>query len=369
MSRLNAWLGGVRVLDLSRYRPGPFAAMLLADMGAEVLKIEGPDGDDMQHLGPRDAAGQPIFYSALNGGKKVRRMDLKNAVVRDEFLGLAESADVLLETFRPGVMARLGVGYKVLAKRNPRLVYCALSGYGANGPLALAAGHDANYLALTGILFRNGRGTGAYFDPPVADDAGALFAVIAILGALRERAHTGRGCEIDMGLADAVWPLQSFQVADYGERGYSPGPEETYLNDGAAWYRAYRTRDGRLVALGAAGGAFWKRFCEAAGRPDWIAREHDPLPQRSLIAEVDGFLATLTLAECVARFVPADCCFTPVLTLGEAVESEQTRARQLVRRGPAGTLQALFPAWVDGEPPAARIPPRATSVGFDDNTK
>jgi crotonobetainyl-CoA:carnitine CoA-transferase CaiB-like acyl-CoA transferase len=368
LSRLNRWLEAIRVLDLSRYRPGPFACMLLADMGAEVLKIEGPDGDDMQHLGPRDAAGKPIFYPSLNGGKKVRRMDLKNAATREEFLRLAESADVLLETFRPGVMKRLGVGYSVLAKINPRLVYCALSGYGANGPLALAAGHDANYLALSGILYRNARGTGAYFDPPIADDSGALFAVIAILGALRERDRSGRGCEIDMGLADAVWPLQSFQVADYGERGYSPGPEETYLNDGAAWYRAYRTRDGRLVALGAAGGVFWQRFCQAAGRPDWIAREADPLPQRSLIKELDGFFAALDLEECVARFGPADCCFTPVITLAEAVESEQCRSRRLVRRSPSGALQALFPAWVDGEPPASRTPLRSTNGGFDEPT-
>jgi crotonobetainyl-CoA:carnitine CoA-transferase CaiB-like acyl-CoA transferase len=340
--------------------------MLLADMGAEVLKIEGPDGDDMQHLGPRDAAGQPIFYPALNGGKKVRRMDLKNAAVRAEFLRLVESADVLLETFRPGVMARLGVGYETLSKANPRLVYCSLSGYGANGPLAGAAGHDANYLALTGILFRNGRGTGAYFDPPVADDAGALFAVIAILGALRERDRNGRGCEIDIGLADAAWPLQSFQVADYGERGYSPGPEETYLNDGAAWYRAYRTRDGHLVALGAAGGTVWTRFCEAAGRPEWISREADPLPQRALIAELDRFFSGLDLEESVARFGPADCCFTPVLTLAEAIESGQCQSRQLVRRAPSGALQALFPARVNGEPPATRAPLRGTNGGFED---
>lgn len=366
MSRLNQWLAGVRVLDLSRYRPGPFATMLLADMGAEVLKIEGPDGDDMQHLGPRDAAGKPIFYPSLNGGKAVRRMDLKNVAVRAEFLTLVESADILLETFRPGVMARLGVGYDTLSKINPRLVYCALSGYGASGPLAQAAGHDANYLALTGILARNGRGTGSYFDPPIADDAGGLFAVIAIQGALRDRDRTGRGCEIDIGLADAVWPLQSFQVADYGERGYSPGPEETYLNDGAAYYRAYQTRDGRLVALGAAGGPFWKRFCIAAGRPEWIDREADALPQRALIAEVEQFFAGLDLAACVARFVPADCCFTPVIGLAEAIESAHTQARGLVRRAPSGQLQALFPARVDGEAPATRASMRDTKGGFGD---
>lgn len=368
MSRMNQWLAGIRVLDLSRYRPGPFAGMLLADMGAEVLKIEGPDGDDMQHLGPRDSKGEPIFYPSLNGGKKVRRMNLKDATAREEFLELVKQADVLLETFRPGVMARLGLGYDVLSALNPRLIYCGVSGYGANGPLALAAGHDANYLAQTGVLYRNGRGSCSYFDPPISDDVGALFSVIAIQGALRERETSGRGCMIDTGLADSVWPLQSFQLADFGKRGYSPGPEETYLNDGAAWYRAYPTSDGRHVALGAAGGVFWKRFCEAAGRPEWIAREHEPLPQRALIADVGALIASLTLDECVQRFVPADCCVSPVLSLAEAVQSEQVAARGLVRRGPDGALQALFPARVDGEAPALRKPMELTEGGFDSAT-
>jgi alpha-methylacyl-CoA racemase len=358
MSRLNEWLRGIRVLDLSRYLPGPMATMLLADLGAEVLKIEAPGGDEMQHLGPRDAAGLPIFYSAVNAGKSVRRIDLKDPAQRTEFLHIVESSDVLLESFRPGVMARLGIGYETLRSINPRLVYCALSGYGANGPLAGAAGHDANYLALTGVLFRNGGGTPSYFDPPICDNVGALFAVIAILGALKARDRDGRGCEIDLGLADAIWPLQTFPVADYGVRGYSPGPDETYLNGGAAWYRIYRTRDGRHVAVGTVGDKFWDRFCAAAGRPDWMARAADPLPQRALIDEVQAFFSGLSLAECVERFVPADCCFTPVLTLDEAVESEHTRARQLVRRTASGALQALFPAWVDKEPPASRTPMR-----------
>lgn len=360
MSRLNQALTGIRVLDLSRFIPGPFASLLLADLGAEVLKIEAPDGDEMQHLGPRDAHDQPIFYASVNAGKTVRRMNLKDGAEREEFLRLADTADVLLESFRPGVMARLGIGYETLRSRNPRLVYCALSGYGACGPLAYEAGHDANYLALAGVLYRNGGGVPGYFDPPVCDNAGALFAVIAILAALRARDRDGRGCEIDLGLADSIWPLQAFQVADYGTRGYSPGPDDTYLNGGAAWYRVYRTRDGRHVALGTTGDKFWQRFCEAAGRPDWIARAGDPLPQRALIDDVQALLLTLTLDECIARFGPADCCFTPVLTLAEGLESEQVRARQLVRRSPSGALQALFPAWVDQQPPAARPPLRTT---------
>jgi crotonobetainyl-CoA:carnitine CoA-transferase CaiB-like acyl-CoA transferase len=193
-----------------------------------------------------------------------------------------------------------------------------------------------------------------------------LFAVIAILGALRARDRDGIGCEIDMGLADAVMPLQTFQVADYGARQYSPGPDETYLNGGAAWYRVYRTRDGRHVALGAAGEKFWRRFCEAAQHPEWIERGAEPMPQHALIADVQALFAGLALDECIARFDPADCCFAPVLTLADALTSDQCRDRQLVRRAPDGALQALFPAWVDGEPPAARAALRTGSGGFEE---
>ena len=255
-------------------------------------------------------------------------------------------------------MARLGLDYAALAARNPRLVYCSLSGYGVGGPFEQAAGHDANYLAQAGILHRNGDEAPVYFDPPVVDTTGSLFAVIAILGALRGRDRTGRGCEIDIGLADVAQPLQIFQVADYGARGYSPARNETYLNGAAAYYRIFATGDGRHVALGAIEDKFWQRFCEAAGHPEWIARAKEPLPQHGLIRDLAAYFATLTLAQCEARFAHVDCCLTPILTVGEALESEHIRHRGLVRRGPAGDLQALFPARVDAEAPATRTPPR-----------
>ncbi len=188
--------------------------------------------------------------------------------------------------------------------------------------------------------------------------------MIAIQGALRDRDRTGRGCEIDIGLADAVWPLQSFQVADYGERGYSPGPEETYLNDGAAYYRAYKTRDGRLVALGAAGGPFWKRFCVAAGRPEWIDREADPMPQRALIAG-RGAVFRGPRSGRMHRAIRA--CGLLLHTGDRARRGDRakhTQARGLVRRAPSGQLQALFPARVDGEVPASRRSMRDTNGGF-----
>ncbi len=355
MSVLNSWLQDVRVLDLSQYIPGPLATLLLADLGADVLKIEPPLGDEMRNLGPRDEAGRPIFYESINAGKRVRRMDLKRLEVREEFLLLAANVDVLIESFRPGVMARLGLDYASICAINPSIVYCSLSGYGVGGPLEQAAGHDANYLAQAGVLHRNGDDAPMYFDPPIADTTGSLFAVIAIQGALRSRERTGRGCFIDMALADVAAPLQLFRVADFGARGYSPSRNETYLNGGAARYHIYGTADGGHIALGALEDKFWRSFCTAAGHSEWIERIDEPMPQQRLTADLAAYFSELTLAACTLRFAAPDCCVTPVLTVGEAMESDYCRQRELVRRSAAGDLQALFPARIDGEPPATRL--------------
>ncbi len=359
VSRLSRFAQGVRVLDLSSFLPGPLASLLLADMGAEVLKIEPPAGDAMRQVGPRDPAGEPVFYEAVNAGKSVRRMDLKQPETRAEFLRLVETFDVLIEGFRPGVMRRLGLDYPALRQVNPGLVYCSLSGYGASGPWAAAAGHDANYLAASGVLHRNGRETPSFYDPPLADVSGSLFGVIAILGALRARDADGLGCEIDMGLADTPMPLQLFQVAGFGQDGNVPRRRETYLNGGAAYYQVYATQDGRHVALGAIEPKFWRAFCAAIDRPDWGARQTEALPQTALIEDVQAVVAAMTLDECVARIGPADCCCSPVLDLGEAVASPHHVGRGLVREAPDGALQALFPARVDGVPPASRPKLRA----------
>lgn len=339
---------------MSAFLPGPLASLLLADMGAEVLKIEPLAGDAMMQLGPRDDVGRPVFYEAVNAGKAVRRMNLKLPEVRAEFLALVAEFDVLIEGFRPGVMARLGLDYATLRKINPGLIYCSLSGYGASGPLAQAAGHDANYLAIAGVLHRNGHDIPEFTDPPLADVSGSLFGVIAILGALRAREADNLGCEIDIGLADTPMPLQLFQVAEHGANGTVPQRRQTYLNGGAAYYQVYATSDDRHIAVGAIEPKFWSAFCHAAGRPDWIARQNDPLPQTVLIAEVAAFFAGLSWNEGSITFAAADCCVTPVLDLGEALASPHHSQRQLVRAGPGGDLQALFPAWIDGHPPASR---------------
>jgi crotonobetainyl-CoA:carnitine CoA-transferase CaiB-like acyl-CoA transferase len=357
-SRLGRFAHGVRVLDLSWFLPGPLASLLLADMGAEVLKIEPPAGDPMRELGPRDAHGSAVFHGAVNAGKTVLRLDLKLPDDHAAFLDLVRSADVLIEGFRPGVMQRLHADWPTLRHVNPRLIYCSLSGYGASGPLAQSAGHDNNYLANAGVMHRNGEALPAFLDPPVADGTGALFAAMTILGALLARHDDGHGCHLDVALADVAMPLQLFQVAGFGATGEVPQPGRTYLNGGAAYYRSYRCADGRHVTLGAIEAKFWAGFCRAAGRPDWVARQQDSLPQTALMAEVQAFFDTITQGQAIARFDSADCCFSAVLDLGEAVDSPHHATRRLVRRSATGALQTLYPAWVDGMPPASRPPLR-----------
>ena len=306
MSRLNGFLSGVRVLDLSRHLPGPLATLLLADMGAEVLKIEPPGGDEMRTIGPQGPAGRSIFYDAVNAGKSICRLDLNDRPQRARFVGLVRDADVLIESFRPGVMERLGVGYAALAKENSRLVYCGLSGYGRDGPLAGVAGHDANYLSLAGMLDHNGDDRPMFFDPPVADCTASLMAAIAILAALNRRHIDGRGCLIDLSLADATMPLQAFHLAELGATGRVPRRGGEILNGGAAYYRIYRTADGRYVSLCAIEPKFWQRFCRASGRDEWLGRQADSLPQDDLGREIAALFAGLTQDEAIARFGPAD---------------------------------------------------------------
>ncbi len=354
VSAFSTFLSGVRVLDLSQYIPGPLATLFLADMGAQVIKIEPPQGDQMRALGPRDAHGRPVFYNSLNAGKTIRCMDLKDEAERAEFLELARTADVIVEGFRPGVIDRLGIGYDVLRSVNPGIILCSISGYGSGSTLAAKAGHDANYLALSGMLERNGTDAPMFFDPPVSDVSGSLFAAIAILGALHGRNRTGKGCVIDLGLADTVMPLQLMQIAAYGANGTVPHRGETYLNGGAAYYQVYGTRDGRHVMLGAIEPKFWAAFCAAAGRPQWADRQADALPQHALREEVAAFFAALSSEEIAARFGAIDCCVSLVNDLGEAIEDTHTTERQIVRRSDEGHLQALFPAWIDGSPPMPR---------------
>jgi crotonobetainyl-CoA:carnitine CoA-transferase CaiB-like acyl-CoA transferase len=354
---ISSFLQGIQVIDLSRHLPGPLATLMLADMGAEVLKIEPPYGDELRSVGPEGPSGRSAYFDAANAGKRCRQLDLRSEEGRNELLRLVETADVVVESFRPRVLERLGVGFAAMRERNPRLVCCALNGFGVRGPSFDKAAHDINYLALGGTL----SGTGPhdrpmFFYPPVADCSGAIFAVSAIVGALFRRTRTVQGCEIDLALADAVMPFHLFQLADISAQGKAPEREAGLMNGGAACYRIYPTSDGRFVSLGAIERKFWASFCEAAGHPEWIERQYEPTPQRLLIDEVKTFFAALTCEQAEAQFARADCCFAPVLSLEQAIASPHQAARGLLRKGADGLWQALFPAIVDGVPPRMREP-------------
>lgn len=359
MSRLNRFLTGLRVVDLSRYLPGPLATQLLADMGADVTKVEPPAGDPLRTVGPTLADGRGLWHEAVNAGKRLVTIDLREPQGRVQLLQLLDRADVLVESFRPGVLAAMGLGYEVLRARNPRLVCVSLSGYGQEGPLRGAAGHDNNYLGQAGLLSRVGPAADqpALVDPPLADCLGSMFGLGTLLAALLARERDGQGCHIDIALADVALPLQAFAFASLGTGAGPSLRAEGELNGGWACYGIYRTREGREVALGAIEPKFWAAFCTAAGRPDWIARQSEPLPQQALKAEVATFFASVDFAEVVSRYAQVDCCLSPVLTLSESVTSEHARARRLLQPAAVGPgWQALYPAHVDGEPPARREP-------------
>lgn len=362
---LKDFLRGFRVLDLSQFLPGPVATQILADMGADVLKVEPPARDPMRCVDPMGGTTESSpYYQVVNAGKAVVVLDLKTPEGKAALRFLIAAADVLLESYRPGVLDRLGFGHDDLRALNPRLVHCALSGYGQTGPYRLTAGHDLNYVAMTGALNVSGTAeTPVMAWPPVADHASAMQAAMTTLGALVARQRTGRGSFIDVSLAETVLGWQGWGLT--GALGGGPGPVRAgnVLNGGAAYYQIYRTADGRFVTLGAIEAKFWANFCTAVGRPEWISRQGDPLPQTGLVAEVRALFAGRTRDEWDALLSPVDCCYHAVMAYGEVPEHPQVLARGLLRRDGDGTVtEVLLPAFVDGAPPAARLPLREVDV-------
>ena len=352
-------LAGIRVLDLSQYLPGPYAGQILADLGAEVVKVEPPAGDPLRRMPPLDGDGLSAFYKLINAGKTVVRLDLKAAAGKAAFLDLVDRADALIESFRPGGLARLGLGAEALRARNPRLVHCALSGYGQSGPAALKAGHDINYMALAGGLASSGtaaRPVGAH--PPIADFASGMQAALTVLAALLGRERGGQGAAIDISIAETVLAWQSLVLTAAGRPGGEAARGRGRLSGGAACYQIYQTADRRFVTLGALEAKFWANFCRALGREDWIERQSQALPQTELIAEVAEAIAARPLAEWEALLAGVDCCYQAVLEPAEVPDDPQVRARGLLRAypGPEPRVEVAFPALFDGVPPAPRAP-------------
>jgi alpha-methylacyl-CoA racemase len=330
-------LDGLRVLDLTRLLPGGFCTLLLADFGADVVKVEDTAMGDYVRWAPphyegADPSAAGALFLSLNRGKRSVRIDLKTEAGREVLLRLARGADVLVESFRPGVLDRLGVGWERLREVNPRLVYCAITGYGQDGPYRDRAGHDMDYLALGGLLGLTGAGPDA---PPVqaagqiADlGGGALMAAFGIMAALRERDRSGEGQLVDVSMTDGALSWLAMVAARYFADGAAPARGGLELAGGLLCYRPYRCADG-WVALGALEPKFFAAWCAGVGRPELAEHQFEPVGS-PVHAELEAIFATRTRAQWAAFNEEHDCCLEPVLSLDEALASELVRARGMV---------------------------------------
>jgi crotonobetainyl-CoA:carnitine CoA-transferase CaiB-like acyl-CoA transferase len=338
-------LSGVRVLDLTRLLPGPMATLHLADLGADVVKIEDTAaGDYAREMGPVHQGGS-VFFRLVNRNKRAIRLDLKHPRGREAFLRLAKRADVLVEGFRPGAMAKLGLAYGAVAAINPRVVYCSISGYGQNGPYAERAGHDLNYIGYAGVADQIGTETAPVVPNfQIADLlGGALVPVMGILAALLDARASGRGRYVDVAMTDAVLAHAIFPLLGLLQHGKTPARGTSMLDGGLACYNVYRTKDRRYMAVGALERKFWDALCDSLGCAElkekhlFYGEEAKPVKEK-----LGAIFAARTQREWTELFDRADCCVSPILTIEEALANEQTRARGMVAAG-GGSKQFALP--------------------------
>jgi alpha-methylacyl-CoA racemase len=326
-------LSGVLVLDFSTLLPGPLATLLLAEAGAEVIKIERPGrGDEMRSYVPKFGADS-VNFALLNRGKRSVAIDLKAPGAIDRLTPLIERADVVVEQFRPGVMDRLGLGYEALRKVNPRIIYCAITGYGQHGPRADVAAHDLNYVAETGMLGLTCGADGAPVLPAalVADIAGGTYpAVLNILLALRQRDTTGVGCNLDIAMADNLFTLMYWGLGNGLAAGEWPKPGGDLVTGGSPRYNIYRTRDDRFLAAAPLEQKFWENFCELLGVPHAVRDDSiDPDATKAAVAErVRGRSAN----ELEALFSGQDVCCAIAARVEDALANPHFLARGVFER-------------------------------------
>jgi alpha-methylacyl-CoA racemase len=369
-------LTGVRVLDLTRLLPGGFCSLLLADFGADVLKVEDTGAGDYVRWAPpyyegADDSAKSAYYLALNRGKRSIRLNLKEERGREVLLRLAREYDVLLESFRPGVLERLGVGYERLREENAGLVYCAISGYGQDGPYTSRSGHDMNYLGLNGLLGLTGERGG----PPVQSGGqiadiggGAQMAAFGILAALRERDRSGEGQLVDVSMYDGSLSWLAMVAARYFAEGQAPHRGDPELAGRIICYRPYACEDG-WVTLGALEPKFWQAWCRGVGREDLIEKQFEA-PGSDAHAEVERIFLERTREEWRVFASEHDCCLEPVLDLDEALDSELTRAREMVveldQPGTDGVKQLGVPVKLSRTPGGPQGPGPALGENTDE---
>ncbi len=360
-------LDGIKVLDLTRLLPGAVATMMLGDFGAEVLKIEEPGiGDPMRHsvAGSFEKGSPDTYFLATNRNKYSMTLNLKHPRGKTILRRLVEEADVLIEGFRPGVMARLGLAYEDLRDVNPRLIYCALTGYGQEGPYAQRAGHDVNYLATAGVLGLIGQKDGAPVIPGVqlADLAGgSLHAVIGILLALQARTLTGLGQLVDISMLEASLSLMYLPLASYLAEGKQPPRGNDSLSGKYACYQVYETSDGRYLALGALEPKFWANACKVLECEEYVERQFDPAAQVLMLATLRRKFKTRTAEDWLIRFAEVDTCIARVNDIAETIADPQLQARQMfieLEHAEYGAVRQLAPTVrLSDTPGEAELPP------------
>ena len=373
-------LSGLRVLDLSRLLPGPFCTLLLADLGADVIKIEDTTGGDYIRWTPPLHGDYSAMYHTLNRNKRSVKLNLKCDAGREAFLKLAGTADVVVESFRPGVMDRLGVGWATLHRRNPRLVLCSITGYGQDGPYRDRAGHDLNYMAIGGALGITGTADGELAMPGVQVGdlgGGAMSAAIAILAALQHRNNTGEGQHCDVSMLDGIVAWLSIHAARFFHDGERPGPATLHLNGRHPCYNVYRCKDG-WMSVGALEPKFWAALVEALELPHLATEAFAQGDEaRRVHAEIEAVFLTRTRAEWAERLAGKDVCCEPVLGFDEVFANPQVRHRGLeIPAGEGGPLpQTGFPFKLSKTPPRVRTQAPAygadtrallAEVGYDD---
>jgi crotonobetainyl-CoA:carnitine CoA-transferase CaiB-like acyl-CoA transferase len=362
-------LTGVRVLDLTRLLPGPYCTLLLADLGADVIKVEDCQGGDYLRWSPPLHGEYSSAFYTLNRNKRSIALDLKVDAGREAFLRLVESADVVVESFRPGVMDRLGVGYGALRARNRGIVLCSISGYGQKGPYRDRAGHDINYLARAGVLSFTGTPDGRLAMPGVqiADlGGGALMAAVAILAALRHRDRTGEGQHCDVSMTDGAVSWLSIHAGRYFSEKVAPRPATTHLNGRHPCYNLYRCKDG-WMSVGALEPKFWKELVAVMGLPHLEGGQFAEGEERDRVcAELEARFLEHTRAEWSEILAGRDVCCEPVLDLDEVFADPHVQARNLlVPAGVAGPTEQLgFPFTLSATPPRIRRP----APGYGEHT-
>ncbi|HYD69159.1 CaiB/BaiF CoA-transferase family protein [Azospirillum sp.] len=358
-------LAGLTVLDLTRLLPGAFCTQMLADLGAEVIKVEEPGRGDYNREFPPINVRESGSFLLLNRNKKSITVNLKTEEGKAILRRLAARADILVEGFRPGVMDRLGVGYEALAKENPRLIYCAISGFGQDGPYAKTPGHDLNYMALAGALQLFGKAGEGPIVPglSIADQGGgSLMAAFGILAAVLGRAHTGKGQFVDVSMTDGLVAWLPYHAADYLFAGIEPkGGERRFLGQ-APCYNVFRCADGRHITLGLIEEVFWHRFCDLVGLSDLKdVQWPEGAEAEAQMRRVAELMATRTCAEWMALLGPADLPVAPVNSMREAFEDPQLKHREMLLamdHPVEGRIPQLgFPIKFSDTPGRLRAPP------------